>query len=88
MATRTPSPIRSDIISHQLREFTEEGPMKRQILITQTPLYEHVFVVDFGHQPSTCRIILTGLEPNGYTTVQRNVIALQYNEAITPPYSK
>lgn len=55
--------------------------MKRQILVTQTPLYEHAFFVDLGHKPSTC-ILLAGLEPDGYATVQRNVIAMQYNEAI------
>ena len=34
-------------------------------------------------QKLTCRILLAGLEPNGYTTVQRNVISIQYNDSVT-----
>ena len=83
MTKETPSLIRSDSVFCQIRKFIEDGPMKRQILVTQIPLYEHVFVVDFGHTPATCRILLTGLESNGYTTVQYNVIAMQYNEDLT-----
>ena len=59
--------------------------MKRKILSTQTSHYERVFFVDWGQKPSTCRILLAGLGPSGYTTVQRNVISMQYNEAITSP---
>ena len=82
MATQKPSPILSDTVSPQLCKFIEDGPMKRQILATQTPLYEHAFFVDYGHQPSTCRILLVGLEPNGHTVIQYNVIVTQYNEFI------
>ena len=64
MTTKTPSHIRSDPVSIHLRKFIEDSPMKRQILATQTPLYDHVFFVDFGHKPATCRILLSRLEPN------------------------
>lgn len=83
MATRAPSPFCAESVSHELRKFIEDGPMKRKILSTQTPLYERVFFVDWGQKPSTCCILSAGLEPNGYTTVQRNVVSMQYNKAIT-----
>ena len=83
MSTKTPSPIRSDSMSCQLHKFIEDDPIKRQILATYTPLYVHVFFVDLGRKPCTCRILLSGLEPNGYTAAQRNVTSMQYNEAVT-----
>ena len=39
--------------------------------------------VDWNHQSSTCRILLAGLDPNGYAQCQRNVVSMQYNESIT-----
>ena len=83
MAAQTPKLSRNDRVTGKLKKFIEDGEMKRQILNSQTPLYEHMSFVDWNHQSSTCRILLAGLDPNGYTKCQRNVVSMQYNEFIT-----
>ena len=85
MATRAPSPFCAESVSHELHKFIADGLLKGKILSTQTLLYKCAFFVDWGQKPSTCRILLDRLEPNGYTTVQCNVVSMQYNEAITSP---
>ena len=83
MAAQTPKMSRNDRVTGKLKKFIEDGEMKRQILNSQTPLYEHMSFVDWNNQSSTCRILLAGLDPNGYTQCQRNVVSMQYNESIT-----
>ena len=83
MADCTPTPLRSDVISNQLRKFIDGGNLARIILSQQIPLFEKMLFVDWGKKPSTCRILYAGLEPNGYTNIQRDVIALEYNIVVS-----
>ena len=83
MAAQTSKLSRIDPVAGKLKKYIDDGEMKRVILHSQTPLYEHMSFVDWNHQSSTCRILLAGLDPNGYTKIQRNVVSMQYNDSIT-----
>ena len=83
MDALTAAASRTEIVSRTIQQFIEDGPLAQKIKDSQTPLYERMLFVDYDSGSAACRILLAGLDPNGYTNIQRNVIAMQYNESIT-----
>ena len=74
---------RTEIVSRTIQQFIEDGPLAQKINDSQTPLYERMLFVDYDSASAACRILLAGMDPNRYTNIQRNVIAMQYNQSIT-----
>ena len=76
MAAQTAAASRAEIVSRKIQQFIEDGPMTRKIIDSQIPLYERMLFVDYDIKSNACRILLVGLDPNGYTNIQRNVISM------------
>ena len=77
--------LNEDQVTSRLTRYINNGWLLRDITAINIPPYEIIKFVDWNHSTRVCRILLAGEEPNGRTTICRNVIALQYNDNVVAP---
>ena len=77
--------LSADQVTSRLKRFIDNGFLRRTIAAKGVPPYEIIRFVEWDHNSRVCRILLAGEEPNGRTTICRNVISVQYNDNVCGP---
>ena len=75
-------------VTDRLTRYINGRYLRRHIMDSDMPPYEFMRFVDWDHTNRVCRILLAGEEPNGRTSVCRNVIAVEYNDSVIAPIIK